>query len=146
MSLFVSALIFIALFVVSLLHLAWAFGSHFPCSDEMTLTRTVVGAKGMVKMPPRLASAFVAGATFCAALWPFAISGRHYAVLPHWLVSSGAIVLILIFLGRGMLGYSAWFQALSPEQPFARLDRRYYSPFCLAIGAGFFILTIARFS
>ncbi len=146
MILLVSVLLLVALLIVSLLHLAWAFGSHFPCTDEATLTRTVVGAKGLVRMPPRLASAFVAGATFCAALWPFAMSGSLLSTLPQWLVSSGAIVLTLVFLGRGAAGYSSWFQALSPEQPFARLDKTYYSPLCLALGCGFLTLTVARFS
>ena len=32
----------------------------------------------------------------------------------------------------------------SPEEPFATLDRRNYSPLCLFIGAGFFILVVLR--
>lgn len=146
MSLLISTLLFTALIIVSLLHLAWAFGSHFPCADEATLTRTVVGAKGMVKMPPRLASAFVAIATFFASLWPFVLAGNLLSALPQWLVSLGAIVLTIVFLGRGAAGYSSWFQALSPEQPFSTLDKVYYSPLCLALGVGFLTLTVVRFS
>ena len=34
---------------------------------------------------------------------------------------------------------------LAPEQPFARLDLRLYSPLCLLVGAGFIVLAVTEF-
>ena len=48
----------------------------------------------------------------------------------------------LVFLGRGIAGFTPAWRRLTPEQPFATLDVRYYSPLCLAIGTGFAALAI----
>ena len=51
----------------------------------------------------------------------------------------------LAFLARGILGFMPWWRRLAPEQPFARLDRRFYSPLCLLIAAGFLVLALSAF-
>jgi hypothetical protein len=43
---------------------------------------------------------------------------------------------------RGAAGFTPWWRRLMPGLPFARNDRRCFSPLCLAIGAGFGILTL----
>ena len=53
-------------------------------------------------------------------------------------------VFALAFLGRGILGYTPWWRARHPVEPFATLDRRNYSPLCLWVGAGFLILVLMR--
>ncbi|MGB8817752.1 MAG: DUF3995 domain-containing protein [Rhizobiaceae bacterium] len=146
MSGLISLFIPVTLLPVSGLHLAWALGSTFPAEDEKDLARAVTGFRGMDRMPPRAASALVALATFICALWPFAMTGNLLTVLPAWMATLGGIVLALIFSARGIAGYTSRWRALTPEQPFARLDRQFYSPLCLALGLSFFILTIGRFS
>ncbi len=146
MSSLVSVFILVSLLAVSGFHLAWALGSTYPAADEKTLARTVAGFRGMDTMPPRAASTFVALAAFICALWPYVMTGKLLTGLPAWLITLGGIKLTLIFGARGLAGFTAWWRALTPEQPFARLDRAYYSPLCLALGLGFFVLTIGRFS
>ena len=50
----------------------------------------------------------------------------------------------VLFLVRGALGYTARWRAMFTEEPFATLDRKNYSPLCLAIGIGFVILVVLR--
>ncbi len=50
----------------------------------------------------------------------------------------------LVFLGRGVAGFTPAWRRHTPEQPFATLDIRYYSPLCLAIGLGFAALAITE--
>ena len=57
-----------------------------------------------------------------------------------------SMLIALVFLGRGIAGFTPWWRRLAPEQPFARLDVRYYSPLCLLIGLGFAVLAITEFS
>jgi hypothetical protein len=139
----IAVLLFLVLLAVATLHLAWSLGSLFPADDEKTLARTVAGFRGIEKMPPRWASLAVAVILLLCGLWAFAMTGTiNY--FPYWMVIWGGIKMVLIFGGRGVLGYTAWWRRLTPEQPFASLDRRYYSPFCLAVAAGFLILTLER--
>ena len=56
-----------------------------------------------------------------------------------------ALLIGVVFLGRGIAGFTPWWRRLAPEQPFARLDVRYYSPLCLLIGLGFAVLAITEF-
>ena len=57
-------------------------------------------------------------------------------------VCSLLLVLSGFFLARGIAGYTDRWRQLTPEQPFARLDRKYYSPLCLVLGLFFIILTL----
>ena len=54
------------------------------------------------------------------------------------------MLLALVFLARGVLGYTAGWRARFPTEPFATLDRKNYSPLCLVLGAGFLILVVMR--
>jgi Protein of unknown function (DUF3995) len=142
----ISIFVLVTLLAISALHLAWASGSAFPCKDKETLVRTVVGRSGGgSSMPPGISSAFVAAATFLAALWPLMMQGWILTFVPVVLQGLGAIVLILVFLGRGAIGLTPWFQRLLPAEPFVTLNRKYYSPLCIALGLCYLILLIGRF-
>ena len=52
--------------------------------------------------------------------------------------------LAALFLARGAIGYTAGWRAQFPEEPFATLDRRNYSPLSLFIGVGFLLLVLMR--
>jgi Protein of unknown function (DUF3995) len=138
--------VLVPLTAISLLHLAWAFGSAFPCQDRETLVRTVVGRSGGgSSMPPGFSSALVAAATFLAALWPLIMQGWIVKSVPIPLQGLGTIVLILVFLGRGVIGLTPWFRRLLPEEPFVTLNRKYYSPLCIALGLCYLILLFGKF-
>ena len=138
--------VFVTLLAISVLHLGWALGSTFPCKDRETLVRAVVGRSGGASaMPPGISSALVAAAIFLAALWPLMMQGRILTFVPIPLVGLGAIILVIVFLGRGMIGMTPWFARLLPEEPFVSLNRVYYSPLCIALGLCYLILLIGKF-
>jgi Protein of unknown function (DUF3995) len=142
----ISIFVLVTLLAISALHLAWAFGSTFPCKDRETLVRTVVGKSGGgSSMPPSFSSALVAAATFLAALWPLMMQGRILTFVPISLQGLGAVILILVFLGRGVIGLTPWFRRLLPMEPFVTLNRKYYSPLCIALGLCYLTLLIGKF-
>ena len=141
MNMLVGALTFVPLLTVAFALFLWAFGNTWPIRNEQLLAQTVVGAPGITKMPNRLL-------TFAMALLVLAAGIVALSLADH---SSGGIgltllgaLLALVFLGRGVLGYTAGWRARFPTEPFASLDRKNYSPLCLWIGAGFAILVIMR--
>ena len=136
----VASLVFIPLLAISIVHLMWAFGSHWPAADEKSLARTVTGFKNVDAMPPRALSAAAAVAIFCAGLIALMMTNPAEDLL---LTGIGGL-LTLIFLGRGIAGYTAFWRALTPEEPFATFDRKLYAPLCLGISAGFLFLTVWR--
>jgi len=54
------------------------------------------------------------------------------------------VLLAIVFIARGILGYTPGWRARFPTEPFATLDRKNYSPLCLWIGAGYIILVLMR--
>lgn len=133
----------VILAAIALLHLAWAAGSTFPCKDELSLARTVVGTRGIEKMPPRWASLVVAICLLGASVWALALRGLGPVQLPQVLAFLGGSALTTIFGLRGIAGVLPAFERMSPEQPFLKLNRRVYSPLCFLIGIGFGLLTVA---
>lgn len=136
----ISSLLFIPLLAVCFAHAMWAFGSKWPAHDEASLARTVTGFRGVTRMPPRFASAAVSlGALVAATLALFMSDPAPNAVLTTigFLLAAG-------FLARGIAGYLPAWAELTPEQPFRQLDRKFYSPLCLVIGAGFLFLSVWR--
>ena len=82
-------------------------------------------------MPPALACLAVTVAVLIATipliLWLVAAEVAG----PAWLLALGAA---LVFLARGLVGFTAFWARTTPEQPFRRLDRRFYSPLITALG------------
>lgn len=141
MNMFISSLIFIALFAVSIAHFAWALGFTWPIRNEKLLAQTVVGFKGIETMPPRLLSLVVAIAALGAAVFALALADHDSGGA---LLNLAGIILALVFLARGIAGYTAWWTNLTPEPNFRLNDRRVYSPLCLALGVGYVALLILR--
>jgi len=80
-----------------------------------------------------LVAAIIAG----VAAWPLLLAplvGRHLA--PE-LAMAGGLALAAVFLLRGVAGFTPWMARRHSAEPFATYNRRYYSPLCLALGAGF---------
>lgn len=136
----IASLVFIPLLSIFFVHIMWAFGSTYPVKDQKSLARTVVGFKGIEKMPPRLASFAVAIAVFAAGIWALAMTDTN----PSMVLTLGGVVLALVFGLRGIVGFTPQWRAMTPEEPFAELDRRIYSPLCLCLGSGFAYLVYWR--
>ena len=141
MSIPLASLMFVLLLAVSAAHLVWSIGQTWPIRDEKLLAQTVVGTRDIERMPPRLTSLAVAVGTLVAGVLALSLADHD----------SGGPVLTLVglalaglFLGRGVLGYTAWWALRTPQPNFRLNDRRVYSPLCLLLGAGFLALVIMR--
>ncbi len=120
------------LIVIGAVHVTWALGLWWPLGDEDRMVRAAVGTRGATRMPGPIPCALVAVVLMIGAAWPWFPAG--------WLRSTG---LALAALGFGLRGAMPWvplWRRLTPQEPFATLDRRFYGPLCLAVAAGFLIL------
>lgn len=136
----IASLVFIPLLAIAGAHLIWAFGGSYPARTPELLARTVIGIKGRNRVP-RLASALIAVAILAAGIVALSLADPA----PGVPMLGIGIVLALVFLGRGVIGYTRSWQARTPVEPFRSMDRKFYSPLCLAIGAGFVFLIVWRF-
>lgn len=137
-----AVILFCILVLIAGMHFYWAFAGFWPGNDEVSLARTVVGEKNISKMPSRLLTLAVAAAIFAASLWSLMWRSIIPYSLPQGFLWLGMVVLTMVFLGRGIVGYLPFFTDKMCEQPFARLNALYFSPLCLAIGAGFVALLV----
>lgn len=143
MSMLLSSFMFIALFAVALAHLLWSFGRTWPIRDEKLLAQTVVGTAGIERMPPRLASFAVGAFTFMAGIFALALADHDSGGV---LLSMAGCGFALLFLARGIAGYTSWWAGRTPEPNFRLNDGRVYSPLCLFLGLGFAVLVYLRFT
>ncbi len=114
------------------LHLGWAFGLSWPAPKGGSLAAYASGGR---RSPGRgltvaVAAAILAGAAVILAFSaPLASPWRLLATLAY----AG---LTAVFLLRGAAGYVPPIWRYAEGAPFHRLNRLYYSPLCLLIGAG----------
>jgi hypothetical protein len=141
MNMLIGALTFVPLLAVALAHLLWSFGSTWPIRDEQLLVQTVVGTPGATRMPNRLLTFVMAVLILAAGIVALSLADRTSGGAALTLIG---VVLAVIFLARGIVGYTSGWRAGHPVEPFATLDPRNYSPLCLWIGAGFVILVLMR--
>ena len=141
MSMLLAAFMFIGLLTVSTAHFLWSIGRTWPIREEKLLAQTVVGFRGVERMPPRWASFAVAVATLAAGVIALSLADHASGGLPLTLLG---LPLAVVFLVRGILGYTPWWAEKTPEPNFRLNDVRVYSPLCLFLGAGFFALVIMR--
>lgn len=119
---------------IAVVHILWGIGFWWPIRDEEALVRTVVGFKGITRMPGPIPCALVAVGLICAANFPW---------FPHGILRNlGLWASVVVFLGRGAITYAPFWRALTPEQPFSRLDRSLYGPLCLLLAAGYLTLVL----
>ena len=137
----VAALVAVPLLAVAIAHLLWSVGIMWPIRDRQLLARTVVGAPGVARMPPK----YISFGVFLLMLGGCVVA---FAVADPTSGGPGLTLLALLaaigFLARGGVGYTGWWAARTPEEPFRSLDRKSYSPLCLAVGIGFLILVAMR--
>ena len=141
MSMLIAAFMFVSLLAVCFAHLLWSIGRTWPIRQEKLLAQTVIGTADIQRMPPRLVSFSVAVFTIASGVTALALADHDSGGIGMTLLG---IPFAAIFLARGALGYTAGFQAKTPEPSFRYNDRRVYSPLCLALGAGFLVLMVMR--
>jgi hypothetical protein len=126
------------------LYLVWSAGVTFPFSNEQSLARSLIGRRGITRVPSRAAFLYVSILLFAAAAAAFLMGGYSEAVPQSkpFLAPVG-LLLALVFLGRGIAGVLPAFERAAPEQPYLSLNRRLYSPLCFLAGLGFLFLTLA---
>ena len=141
MNMVVGSLTFVPLLMVAVAHFIWALGATWPIRNEALLAQTVVGLPGITRMPHRLASLGVSIVTLAAGVAALALADHTSG---GWWLTVLGVLLAAVFIGRGVLGYTAGWRARFPTEPFATLDRKNYSPLCFWIGAGFLVLVVMR--
>lgn len=133
----ISVSIALVLFVVSAIHVNWAAGNNWPCSDRQTLMRTVVGDPDRRTFPSAGLTLLAALAIGVAGLFALFAGGIFSLPQPRWLLTGGLVVLTLVFFARGVSSYTIMRVWSRPCEPFATLDRHYYAPLCTIVGTGF---------
>lgn len=132
--------------LIAALHVYWGIGGVWPGTDSRSCARAVAGFKGIEAMPSPSASFAVAAAIIAAALVALALAGVYAQPFERISLAGVALFIGLVFAGRGLAGFTPWWRRLTPEMPFAHLDRRYYSPLCLLLGVGFIALGFSGFA
>ncbi len=118
------------LLAIAGLHGVWATGSSWPVSDGDGLAQAAGGGRS------HSAAECLAVAGLLTAASSF-VAGRPRRA--PWLRRTGAGTVVAVLATRGAFGLAGRTDALVPGSSsarFRRLDRRYYSPLCLALAAG----------
>lgn len=134
----IASLVFIPLLAITMVHMLWAFGSTFPAQSREALAETVIGRQPMA---PRWLSFVMGVAIFVAGIWCLALADPSTDAV----LRGGGAFLAAVFLVRGALGYLPVWRTAHAAEPFARMDRKVYSPLCLFEALGFTYLTVWPF-
>jgi hypothetical protein len=137
---FTPATLMMVLIALAALHAWWGVGGRWPGHDERSLVELVVGRTRSMRMPGFIRCMLVASALVAAAGF-VALQGKVIAVdfgMPgERLVEAGFWIACAVFALRGVAGFIPPIFAYAQGTPFASLNRRFYSPLCLLIAAGF---------
>lgn len=129
-----AGLLVIVLGALALIHTLWGFGLWLPQRDEAKLVKAVVGGRGVTRMPGPIPCGLVA-ATMLVVIGAILGRGNPIADAVLWLAA-------VVFALRGALIWLPIWRKVTPQEPFATYDRRYYGPLCLAIAAGLTALVL----
>jgi hypothetical protein len=128
--------------VIAGLHGYWGRGGLWPAATEDELIATVIGNAQARRMPPPTLCLLVALAIAVTAIWPLLLAQTPGTAALRPLLLLGGFAIMAVFLLRGVAGYLPAWRRLHPREPFASYDRRYYSPLCLLIAAGYAVLLL----
>ncbi len=132
--------------LIAALHAYWGLGGVWPGTDGRSCARAIAGFRGIEEMPSTAASFAVWAALIAAALVVLALGGVFASPVERQALAGAALFIALVFLGRGIAGFTPAWRRLTPEQPFARLDVRLYSPLCVCLGTGIAVLALDNFA
>jgi hypothetical protein len=141
MNMLVGALTFVPLLTIAFAHVLWTFGNTWPIRNQALLAQTVVGLPGATRMPSRMLTFATALFTLAAGIVALSLADHDSGGL---MMSEIGGILAVVFFARGVLGYTQGWRAKFSAEPFATNDRKTYSPLCLWIGVGFFLLVLMR--
>ena len=125
------------------LQLLWAMGSHFPCPNEQILARTVIGRRGITRMPSSASCLFVAFWLFLAALTAVALAEIISFPYSKLILLLAGLLAANVFLVRGIVGLLPIYERAAPEEPYLRLNRLFYSPLSFLLGISFYLLVFS---
>jgi hypothetical protein len=115
------------------LHVAWASGSSWPAGDRAELADLMAGRAGGSVPSPAQCLAVATLLTSASAL----VAGRPRRLPRLRRIGAAGVTTALGVRGAcGMAGRTDLVSPGSTSPRFRRLDRRYYSPLCLALAAG----------
>lgn len=135
--------LWMVLAAIAVLHASWGLGSRWPCESEEALVRAAVGRRGARRMPPPSACFIVAALLAGVSVWPLLAVGLIPSTWSAgWLTHLEGAGIAAVFMARGITGYVPAWRRMHSAEPFATLDRRIYSPLCLALGAGFIAILL----
>ncbi len=123
-----SVLLTLVLGLIALIHALWGMQIWVPIRDEEQLARTVIGARGVTRMPGAIPCFLVVAGLLIiiVALW-----------MPQmWITRFVLWIAFVVFLARGLIAYTKFWRQMTPEQPFAGNDQEFYAPLCLAVAGG----------
>ncbi|GAA1352263.1 DUF3995 domain-containing protein [Saccharothrix algeriensis] len=121
----------LVLAAVGVLHVVWVF-TPWPLRSPEEFARRVVGVTPDRLPPPGLTAAVAV----LLGLAAYLVAGRAGLVAvpgPGWWTAVGAAGVAAVLLLRGVRGLVV---STGRDTEFARLDRRVYSPLCLALACG----------
>jgi hypothetical protein len=127
---------------IAVLHAYWGAGGLWPGTSPADLSNIVVGRPRAKHMPAPRLTALIAAMIGGAAAWPLLLSPLVSQYIAAELAAAGSFALAAVFLLRGIAGFTPWMARRHSAEPFASYNRKYYSPLCLALGAGFLILAL----
>jgi hypothetical protein len=131
-----------ALAATGALHAVWA-RSPWPLRTRAEFADAVVGVEER-RAPSPAACVAVAGLLGAGAYLVGARAGALPAAGPRWLRRAGAGTVAGVLLARGSAGPVLFTSGrVERSERFLRLDRRYYSPLCLVLGAGSAVVAVA---
>jgi hypothetical protein len=128
--------------IIAGLHAYWGRGGLWPAANEGELIATVIGNAGAKRMPSPGLCLLVALAITLTAIWPLLLAQMSGMAAMRPFLLLGGFAIMAVFLLRGVAGYLPAWRRLHPREPFASHDRRYYSPLCLLIAAGYAVLLL----
>jgi len=135
-----AALTIVALVLLAALHFYWGVGGRWPGHDDRSLVEMVIGRTRNMKAPDFWTCLFVTLALLSAALLVALYVGMIDLSLSRWadlVVALGYCTAGAVFFARGVAGFIPAVFRYAEGTPFARLNRLFYSPLCLAVAAGF---------
>ncbi len=140
MTVLLAVLLFVGVGAIAGLHVLWGLGNPWPQATGEALARSVVG-DGRRRMPPPWLCFAVALVLAAVALWPLYVVSAASPLLGM----QGCFAIAGVFVARGLAGYSRRWKEHFTAEPFATYNRRYYSPLCLLLGAGYVALVAGEF-
>ena len=112
----VAPLVIAVLLAIAGLHLAWGLGVLWPVTNETQLVATVIGMKGVTRMPGLIPCLMVV-----AALLTVAGLAWWQVKAPGWLPQFALFAAAAVFLVRGIIVWTPFWRARVWRHPHCRL-------------------------